>query len=101
MSTITIESITFNPAPTAPILVNFKYRENGDIPWILLNGGIPVTVPITGILSTPIPISGLTAGTTYNVSAQTTCGTGEWISDYTTAEEACPNIEDIEALITN
>lgn len=101
MPTINIESVTFNPAPSSGVEVDFKYKKNGDIPWILLNGGISVSVPMSGVLLTPLVISGLDASTVYNISAQTTCGTAAVIINYTTAGFGCPNIVDIEALITN
>jgi hypothetical protein len=101
MANILIESVTFNPAPTNGVNVIFKYRKDSDVTWILLNGGVPVVVPITGILSAPISITGLDAATMYNVSAQTTCGTAQRIIDFTTAAETCPNITDIDGIITN
>jgi hypothetical protein len=102
MATIKITAIVFSSPPTASLPVDFRYRETvGPGAWIQLNGGIAITVPISGTLTTPLLITGLAADTSYDIGAQSKCGTVEFVATVVSASEFCPNITNIETLIIN
>jgi hypothetical protein len=69
MPSITITAVSFTSVPSGTTQVTLRFRKLGTTEWFYLNGAVPVSVPSTGILTTPIVITGLPAGTTYEISS--------------------------------
>jgi len=83
-STIGFYGVTFSPVPTANQIVTLQYRIHGTTTWITANSGINLfpNGNING--TTPYLITGLTPGTTYDVSVGNNCGGTPFISQVTT-----------------
>jgi hypothetical protein len=104
MSKITITSITFNPVPTKATGVQFKYRPktvDDSADWIPLNNSAVISVPISGVLTTPLVIPNLDPVTEYELFVQADCGTEPYTIVVTTPTLSCPSIEAIETQLTN
>lgn len=104
MSKITITAVTFTVTPTKATGTIFKYRlktEDDSADWIPLNGGLPVNIPISGVLSTPLVILNLDPVTEYELFIQADCGTEPYTVNITTPTASCPSIESIKTILTN
>lgn len=83
-TTIGFYGVTFSPVPSANQVVTLQYRVHGTTTWITANSNINLfpNGNING--TTPYLITGLTPGTTYDVSVGNNCGGTPFISQVTT-----------------
>lgn len=95
---LTILGIKLNPELAIPPMGTFSIRENlpGSPVTIV---GVDVTMSVTGVLTTPIEILGLTQGKTYRIKCVLNCGTS--YAKLFTIPILCPPVENLSvALIT-
>ena|SRR5690606_4869330 len=99
--TVTITSLTFDFIAGNPQNVTVKYRKLDDPNWICYNSCNPIVVAPSGVLTTPVIISGLDEATHCEIFTQADCGSAPYITTIITPTGTCPNITDIETIITN
>jgi hypothetical protein len=83
-TSVGLYGVTWSVNPTASQTVTVKYRVNGNLTWITANSGLLI-LPNGNISgSSPYVITGLTAGTTYQVWVQNNCGGNGFVGNITT-----------------
>jgi hypothetical protein len=83
-TSIGLYGVTWSVNPTASQTVTVRYRVNGNLTWLTANSGLLI-LPNGNISgSSPYQITGLTAGTTYQVWVQNNCGGNGFVGNITT-----------------
>jgi hypothetical protein len=81
---IGVYGITWNATPVASQTVTVKYRVTGTSTWLVSTNALLILPNGSISGTTPYQISGLTAGTEYDVFIQNNCGGNGFISQITT-----------------